>query len=242
MKAFVVADAHGNWDAVEKLLRQEDVLVAPRKEVTLVHLGDLANCVKESVEDDVQTLAEAETVFDVLLVGNHEHPYWPGYIDKFSGFFYHPAVAEQIQLERYQAAYHFGGVLVTHAGLARQWEDEWQSADMAAYELNKMFEKDPAHAIFGQIGRARGGWNANGGILWSDYQEGKSRRFNQLYGHTPGQKIRRSQSTKFDTEHVCIDLGAKDKGKPIAGAWIDSWGNIDPVVLRETITRKKSKK
>lgn len=234
MRAFVIADAHGNYDAIEGLLRQEGLfddggaLYEPN-EVKIVQLGDLMNCVEDSYHVDMDILVRTENLFDVQLVGNHEHPYWDGYINKFWGFQFYPEIKERMFEQPWVAAFHFGGVLVTHAGLARIWEDRYETAEEAATDLNKTFREAPDANIFNMIGMRRGGKTVFGGVLWSDEQEKKSRKFSQVFGHTPG-KIRMSEVSKYGTVSVCIDLGAKTVGRPIAGAWIDEDGTITPVV------------
>lgn len=237
-RAFVVADAHGNWDAVQGLLRQEGLWddAGPTKlgfSTRMIQLGDLMNCVKDSYFQDIETIENASNVFDIFLPGNHEHPYWPGYITKFWGFYYYPPIEKLIEGlvddGSYHAAVAHGNVLITHAGLCRGHEGSWQTADEAATYLNEAWEKDPSDAIFNEIGYARGGRVPYGGILWSDWQEAKCRDFSQVVGHTPGKLIRTRDHESTKTQAVCIDLGA-NVGRRIAGAWIDADGTITPVI------------
>ena len=69
-------------------------------------------------------------------------------------------------------------------------------------------------AIVMACGRGRCGFNAEGGILWSDWSEPKRPVFPQIVGHTVGEEIRRKRSA------ICIDLGAGKGRTRIAGAWI----------------------
>lgn len=75
---FVVPDAHGNHHLVRGLLEQEGITNGRSRivgsEVQVVQLGDLANCVQESVQDDLEALSLVGPVIDFMLVGNHEHP------------------------------------------------------------------------------------------------------------------------------------------------------------------------
>lgn len=237
-RAFIVADAHGNWDAVQGLLTQEglwsdDDRTELGTETFMVQLGDLMNCVKDSYFQDIETIERANDAFDVFLPGNHEHPYWPGYITKFWGFYFYPPIEklieELVDEGRYCAAVAYGNVLITHAGLCRGHEGSWQTAAEASAYLNDTWEKDPSDAIFNEIGYARGGRVPYGGILWSDWQEAKCRDFSQVVGHTPGEKIRTRDHESTKTQAICIDLGAKI-GRRIAGAWIDVDGTITPVI------------
>ena len=234
MRAFVVADAHGRWELVKGLLKQEGLHRPENWEQTyVVSLGDLINCTQDSVERDLTTLTGVGFLFDHLLVGNHEHPYFPGYITKFSGFHYDKEIAEAIEKIEYRAAFHFGTVLITHAGLGRYWEYEKQtSAAQAAWTINKKWKDDPADPLFNSIGPARGGPQRWGGILWSHDTEGKARNFSQVYGHTPRDEVRVRHAHKFgEVSHVCIDLnspGKKERSR-IGGAWIEPDGKIVPV-------------
>jgi hypothetical protein len=238
---FVIADAHGRYDLVRRLLEQEGL---PSKGVFVVQLGDLANCVIGSEHDDLEALSLVGGAIDLMLVGNHEHPYFDG--PPFSGFFPHPSVKERLHslndrqlLEpSYVAPGHrngnLGSILLTHAGVSRYLnapahfeESSWETAESADEELRWAWRTNPKYPIFSAVGRERYGWDPYGGILWSDWHEPKTLRFRQLIGHTPAEKIRRRDRA------TCIDLGAGKGRSRLAGAWIVN-GRIRTVVYEAT--------
>jgi len=224
VRTFVVPDAHGKLGLVHRLLREQGILGdnASRvdRETTVVQLGDLCNCVPESVDDDLRCLDRAPEWFDVYLVGNHEHPYLGG--PRFSGFYSDPEIAHRLKLlyskGLLQAAYAADGILVTHAGVGAAWQRslDRRTAAGAASRLNKLWRARPTAELFGCIGRSRGGSSPTGGILWADWSEPKSDAFSQIVGHTVGDQPRwqKHAEGKFA---VCIDLGGTTA---IVGAWI----------------------
>jgi hypothetical protein len=224
--AFVAADAHGRLDLVEGLLRQEGLIDEQgrrlRPEVLTVQLGDLCNCVADSIDADLACLKRAPDLFDVYLVGNHEHPYFGG--TPFYGFWSDPEVG--LMLRRFSSdrflrpAIAVAGVLVSHAGLTSEHGWGWHDAAAVEAHLASAWTLTPTAPIFSAIGPGRGGFQRSGGILWADWSEPKRSTFRQLVGHTPGSAHRRRRGS------VCIDLGAR-KGR-IGGAWIAGDGAITP--------------
>lgn len=220
MDAFVVADAHGRHDLVEGLLAQEG-LRGTRNGTLVVQIGDLVNCVASSIDDDLECLRRAPDWFDVYLVGNHEHPYFGG--PRFSGFWQDPEIREL--LLRYAArdlirpCVAVDGILVSHAGLTSSRGRDYLTADAASRWLLDEWSGDPCAPAFSAIGRSRGGWDAEGGVLWADWRESKRLAFDQVVGHSVGKEIRwRRRNGNFA---VCIDLGAsKEVDGSLAGAWI----------------------
>ena len=100
--AFVTPDAHGNRALVEGLLLQADVLahgsgdrLVRDRSIRSVQLGDLCNCVAASAADELACLAAAREWFDVVLIGNHEHPYFGG--PRFAGFWRCREVGEELR-------------------------------------------------------------------------------------------------------------------------------------------------
>jgi hypothetical protein len=254
---FVVADAHGHHELVTGLMKQEGLIDDSLARVTddvVVQIGDLCNCVGRSIDDDLACLELAPEWFDVLLIGNHEHPYFGG--PRFDGFWRDPQVEHAIRRLPWQAAFPVGEFLVTHAGLGSSWGIASDGAKGAAWIVNNEWERNPGrHPFFAQIGRDRGGLDESGGILWADWQEPKSTAgFSQIVGHTPGVVFRvqgqparikdmkalgrdaddarfvdgRPEGFEPDEPFVlCIDLGGKH-GERIGGAWIRETG-VEPV-------------
>lgn len=241
---FVVADAHGNAGLVRGLLEQEGIIEQQwtesgaldsarrtRKGAGVVQLGDLANCVAVSTVEDCEALdLVSDGLIDVMLVGNHEHPYFGG--PAFSGYW--PDGEVRRRLNRIhargglKAAHAADGILISHAGLTSYWLREFSAWDMNAEKIaeltNRTWSDDPRALIFNAIGRRRGGWEREGGILWADWREPKPRHLRQLVGHTVGPDIRKRGGA------TCIDLGAGKDSTRIAGAWIRE-GVIDVVTF-----------
>lgn len=249
--AFVIADAHGNADLIRDLLEQEGIIeqdtslvgayrvMGPDK-VTVVQLGDLANCVAKSILADRGALALAlNGLIDTVCCGNHEHPYLGG--PAFAGYWPDPEVRRDIFSLRdrgiLQAAYESDGILVTHAGvplwvIRELGRELWPNA--IAHELNELWKTDPRHRFFSAIGARRSGWSAvGGGILWADWREKKTRGLHQVIGHTVGSRVRAREKT------TCIDIGANVKAIRIAGAWIRG-GVVEPVIFDRTEVKGES--
>lgn len=224
MTAFVVADVHGNLDALASLLRQAEILDDDWERVDrgtrVIQLGDLCNCVASSVVDDHRCLDHVAPWIDDYLVGNHEYPYFGG--PAFAVFHRDLLLADRLRrlndIGIIKPCVAVDGVLVSHAGLVRDLPVEDASAEAFAERATLAWRRDPTLPLFSAIGRSRGGWTPQGGILWSDWDEPKSREFPQVVGHTVGDSIRWQHDG--DWFAVCIDLGAKTPGSRIAGAWI----------------------
>jgi hypothetical protein len=224
---FVVGDVHGNYELVVGLLLKAGILenhgrlgVLRRSSVKVVQIGDLANCVGESRDDDLYCLTNARRWFDLVLVGNHEHPYFGG--PKFSGFFPFPEIREPLlRLERQgfvRPTFRVGNILVTHAGVGTQWD--MPSATSAQARLVSAWRNDPASPMFSSIGAARGGWSSTGGVLWADRGEPKEPRFDQIVGHTPQDMVHADLHGAEGTATWYVDLGGgKGRGR-LAGIWI----------------------
>lgn len=222
LRAFVIADAHGRHDLVEGLLRQEGLLGrAHRAGTTVVQLGDLVNCVSNSIGRDQECLRRAPEWFDVYLVGNHEHPYFDG--PAFGGFW--PDLEIKHLLRSYNArglirpCIAIDGVLVSHAGLSSRWGGSCETAEEAEKWLVHEWQGSTKAGVFSAIGPDRGGWSKSGGVLWADWREPKRMAFSQVVGHTVDREVRwRRRKGKFA---VCIDLGAsKEVNGALAGAWL----------------------
>lgn len=250
-KAFVVADAHGGHELVAGLLRDAGILDEDNervdRETTVVQLGDLCNCVVGSIDDDIVCLERAPGWFDVLLVGNHELPYFGG--GGFGGWFPDPRVRElllgHVARGLIKPCLAVDGILVSHAGLA--WSPDhawpWATAEEAASDIEALWVADPRLPIFSRVGRSRGGFDHLGGILWSDWSEPKLTVFSQIVGHTVGTRVRvqgiagegrfvdgRPEGFELGEPFaVCIDLGAKTGQGRIAGVWIRD-GQVDVLV------------
>jgi len=246
MDAFVVADAHGRLDLIQGLLKKADAGRGPDR--TIVQLGDLANCVAASINEDLETLAAAPDLFDILLVGNHEHPYFGG--PGFIGFWPDPQVKNAIRKLNWQAAFSVGDFLVTHAGVANR---ECLSSDAQAHvEIEGLggsaFDHErKLNAAWRELPDRHPYFTSDDGILWNRGRK-VTPGFSQIIGHTPGPIRVQGQASHvslfaplsdapfvngrpegFEPDEpfvLCIDLGAArgsggySSGHRLAGCWI----------------------
>lgn len=244
---FVVPDAHGNGHLVRALLEQEGIIeqdftlggrlicalrVKGPSEVRVVQLGDLANCVAVSINDDLDALDMVLSgLIDTMLVGNHEHPFFDG--PPFSGFWPDPQVRRRLldlnDRDLIAPSYNAAGVLLTHAGVHKAWG--FKSASEANRYLNEWWDDNPTAPAFSLIGPSRsGGWSRSryGGILWCDWSELDPAPFPQIVGHTVGDDVRRNGET------VCLDLGCGKRSTRIAGCWLRE-GHEPEIVIHDTL-------
>ena len=264
-KTFIVPDMHGNWKLALGLLEQEGIAYQDDDEeirrldtdTRVVQLGDLVNAVRSSVNDDISATRLVGNAIDIVLIGNHEHPYFGG--PAFDGFahFYELQHALQGLNNRglIQAAIEVDGILLTHAGVTRDIDqiEDWENPNNKALEvadaLNILWKnKEYQHAMFSTIGQLRGGRHPLGGILWSDWREPKSALLPQIVGHSVGSTWRANYSdndapgfmlerpyedaTPAKVQTLCIDIGAGKKASAILGAWIDE-GKVTIVEYRK---------
>ena len=255
MSVFVLPDLHGNWRLALALLEQEGLVEIgeddlPRRlratETLVVQLGDLANCVQSSINVDLQSAKLVGPFIDLMLVGNHEHPYFGG--PPFDGFVQYAELKEALlkinDRGMMKAALEVDGILLTHAGVTRDIDevDKWHDggknkAAEVAKGLNTLWrDKDYQHGMFSCIGRTRGGAHVYGGVLWSDWREPKSTLFPQIFGHTVAQTWRSEcpvnggpsftlirpydGATPMQVQTLCIDIGVGKKATSILGCWI----------------------
>lgn len=231
MKTFIIPDMHGHYRTLKALLREAGVLDHQNHRVDgwkVISIGDLANCVATDINGDADCLRTVGDWIDTLLIGNHEHPYFGGLA--FGGFSHAPEIATLLNsIDRMghlaPAALvdtNEGEVLVTHAGYVPS-EGIESAVDGFNYAVEKWLE-DKTHPLFSAIGTERGGWNQFGGILWSDWMEGKAKEFNQIVGHTPQKRgVQKREYSSTGKWTLCIDCGAK-WGKGATGVIVDEDG------------------
>lgn len=248
MRTFIVPDVHGRFGLLYGLLNTAGIVTSEEEgiekidnNVRVVQLGDLANCVSRDRHGDIRCLRLVEKgIIDHYLVGNHEHPYFGG--PAFNGFRSIPEVEQPIRKlywdGKLSAAYSEANILVTHAGLTREWEGTFANAREAEKFLNQNWQHRPTHDVFSAIPYERGGRSRHGGVLWADWMEGKCRDFNQIVGHTP-QKTQVPVTRTYRAEgfagnwSTCIDWGGK-LGFNVAGCWINDDGTLDFVYFQRT--------
>ena len=211
---FVISDCHGNYDGLLRALRAKKIIdkkgnrqLARKHKV--ISIGDLANCVGDSIAGDTACIDLVGDVIDIYLMGNHEIPYLDP-ANKFWGFVFDPVISHKINFLNSEGfilpSVLAGRTLISHAGFSKNM----MSVKMSALEvhqtlINHWGEKNYSYSGFSSIGRARGGMSHSGGIFWCDFdQEFAPTKFPQIVGHTP-------KYVRMKGNALCIDVGAKDQ-------------------------------
>ena len=212
---FVISDCHGNIDGLTRALRAKKIIdkkgnrqLARKHKV--ISIGDLANCVGDSVGGDIACLDLVGEVIDIYLMGNHEIPYFDP-ANKFWGFVWDNVIHHKLQFLNNEGfigpTVLVGNTLISHAGFSKGM----MSVKMTALETFNILEehwnnKNYSYSGFSNIGRARGGDSHSGGILWCDFdEEFTPTKFPQIVGHTP-------RGVRMKGNALCIDVGAKNQG------------------------------
>jgi hypothetical protein len=203
MAVFVISDTHGRYDELCLAFTHANI----EDEDFVVHLGDLTNGVENSKDGDLACLEMVGREIDVLLVGNHEIPYFHC-ANHFSGFHYY----EEIDLKlhelfhdegRISAAFLHEGTLITHAGISRgQLTPDMHTVSHVWDKIEQEWHtQNFSHRLFSDVGHTRGGDKQEGGILWCDFQWEFEpvELFPQIVGHTTGNNIR------IKGNAICID-------------------------------------
>lgn len=219
IRVFVIGDVHGQHKVLQQLLDKADI--TPNDEI--LQIGDLCNCVESSIDNDLRCLDIANEYNMILLVGNHEHPYFGG--NKFYGFWWNTKLEKTIRSRIWFPSSRFDDVLITHAGVTPYFADVPDVKEMNLSLLERWVE-DPTDEIFNAIGFARSSnphSSGYGGIFWSDWEEPKTSYYNQIIGHTP-QRDGNIKTLKNHNNKWCmnIDVGVKWKQDNLAGVWLTS--------------------
>ena len=246
---------HGNVPALDALLRAAGVMDEGGERLdgdfTVVSIGDLVDGRMKTQDQDEAILKRADSLVDFIVMGNHEWPFFGGM--HFNH--YHPAPPVRSMLNGYAmrgalgVTFRVGDTLLTHAGVAREYdfataeeaqaavEDAWNNLDV--YSINRMtgYQHLREHSFqFGEGDRqydmpkgqlvagipyVRQGQDRPGGVLWSDWNEPKNTNFNQVLGHTPvPEGPALTQYMQGETYTLNIDTGAKGGGV-VPAVWLD---------------------
>jgi len=212
---YVISDVHGNYEGLVKSLKKHGIIdkhgnrQLARKH-TVISIGDLANCVDKNVEGDIECLKLVGPVIDKLIMGNHEMPYFADW-NSFGGFSWKPEVHHLLSMlmneDKIIPSYLFNKTLISHAGVSRNILSVLMKAEEIQDNIKNHFDaRNWSSVWFGSIGRARGGANMCGGILWCDFeQEFIPTSFPQIVGHTP-------RSVRMKGNSICIDVGGQKTG------------------------------
>jgi len=222
-KTIVLGDTHGrsNW----KLAIHQD------KPDRVIFIGDYFDSFEISGVEQINNFKEIikykennPQVEVVLLIGNHDHHYFPevgytgtsGYQNKIA-----PSIAQVVDENRHhlQMAYGFGEYLFTHAGVSPVFmdqvfgEDDW-SIENIVVDLNEMFKYKPKAFDFN--GFEYTGNNTTQTPIWirpsalmsanKKHPKGLKKDYIQVVGHTQMHKLDLKDSNKFtDGRYYFID-------------------------------------
>jgi len=214
MKTIVLGDTHGrsNW----KLAIHQD------KPDRVIFIGDYFDSFEISGVDQIHNFKEIihykesnPQVEVILLIGNHDHHYFPeiGY-NGTSGFQsgIYPSITQAIDENRHhlQMAYGFEEYLFTHAGVSPVFMDEvfgpngW-SKENVVVDLNELFKYKPKAFEFN--GFDPYGDNTTQTPIWirpgslmsinKKHEKGLKKDYIQIVGHTQMKKLDLKGSDKF---------------------------------------------
>lgn len=214
MKTIILGDTHGrsNWK----------LAIAQDKPDRVIFIGDYFDSFYfsgvEQIDNFKQIIQYKENnpqVEVVMLIGNHDHHYFPeiGYTGT-SGFQFTmaPSIMQVIDENRHhlQMAYGFGDFLCTHAGISPVFmdqvfgPDDW-SKESIVVDLNELFRYKPKAFEFN--GLESSGDNTTQTPIWirprslmssnKKHPKGLKKDYIQIVGHTQMYKIDLISSDRF---------------------------------------------
>jgi hypothetical protein len=214
MRTVVIGDTHGrsNWKLA---IHQE-------KPDRVIFIGDYFDSFElsgvEQIDNFKQIIQYKEDnpqVEVVMLIGNHDHHYFPeiGYTGT-SGYQsgIAPSITQVIDENRHhlQMAYGFGDYLFTHAGVSPVWmdkvfgPDDWSKENIVV-DINEMFRYKPR--AFDFTGLEPSGDNAIQTPIWirprslmsanKKHPKGLKKDYIQIVGHTQMRRLDLDGSDKF---------------------------------------------
>jgi hypothetical protein len=214
MKTIILGDTHGrsNW----KLAIHQD------KPDRVIFIGDYFDSFEISGVEQINNFKEIiqykennPQVEVVLLIGNHDHHYFPeiGYTGT-SGYQsgIAPSITQVIDENRHhlQMAYGFGEYLFTHAGVSPVFmdqvfgSDDW-SKESVVVDLNELFRYKPRAFLFngfdpyGDSQTQTPIWIRPGSLMSVNkkHKKGLKNDYIQIVGHTQMKRIDIEGSDKF---------------------------------------------
>jgi len=211
MKLVAIGDIHGRdiWKQIVAKEHDADefVFVGDYFDSFTVKGPDQINNFLDIIEFKKQSKVPV-----ILLIGNHDHHYYPG-VDDSGTSGYQTLLAPSIKYvvnenkQYLQAAYQVGEFVFTHAGLSSEWLDDsiedW-NADNVVEKVNELFQYQPgkiAYRSYKQVGDqvygAQGyGNEAFQGPIWirptalmNANKKTLRKKIIQVVGHTPQDNI-----------------------------------------------------
>jgi hypothetical protein len=211
MKLVAIGDIHGRdiWKQIVAKEHDADefVFVGDYFDSFTVKGPDQINNFLDIIEFKKQSKVPV-----TLIIGNHDHHYYPG-VDDSGTSGYQTLLAPSIKYvvnenkQYLQAAYQVGEFVFTHAGLSSEWLDDsiedW-NADNVVEKVNELFQYQPgkiAYRSYKQVGDqvygAQGyGNEAFQGPIWirptalmTANKKTLRKKIIQVVGHTPQDNI-----------------------------------------------------
>jgi hypothetical protein len=211
MKLVVIGDIHGRniWKQIVAKEHDADefVFVGDYFDSFTVKGPDQINNFLDIIEFKKQSKVPV-----ILLIGNHDHHYYPG-IDDSGTSGYQTLLAPSIKhivgdnKQYLQAAYQVDEFVFTHAGLSSEWLDDsiegWGVSNMV-YKVNELFHFQPnkiAYRSYKQVGDQVYGTQGYGneafqGPIWirptalmNANKKTLRKKIIQVVGHTPQDNI-----------------------------------------------------
>jgi hydrogenase maturation factor len=211
MKLVVIGDIHGRDIWKQIIAKEQDA-------DEFVFVGDYFDSFRIKGPDqinnflDIIEFKKQSKVPVILLIGNHDHHYYPG-VDDSGTSGYQTLLAPSIKhvvgdnKQYLQAAYQVGEFVFTHAGLSSEWLDdsiEGWNANNVVDKVNELFQYQPgkiAYRSYKQVGDqvygAQGyGNEAFQGPIWirpsalmNANKKTLRKKIIQVVGHTPQDNI-----------------------------------------------------
>ena len=211
MKLVAIGDIHGRdiWKQIVAKEHDADefVFVGDYFDSFTVKGPDQINNFLDIIEFKKQSKVPV-----ILLIGNHDHHYYPG-VDDSGTSGYQTLLAPSIKYvvnenkQYLQAAYQVGEFVFTHAGLSSEWLDDsiedW-NADNVVEKVNELFQYQPgkiAYRSYKQVGDQVYGAQGYGnesfqGPIWirptalmNANKKTLRKKIIQVVGHTPQDNI-----------------------------------------------------
>ena len=211
MKLVAIGDIHGRdiWKQIVAKEHDADefVFVGDYFDSFTVKGPDQINNFLDIIEFKKQSKVPV-----TLLIGNHDHHYYPG-VDDSGTSGYQTLLAPSIKhvvgdnKQYLQAAYQVGEFVFTHAGLSSEWLDdsiEGWNVDNVVEKVNELFQYQPnkiAYRSYKQVGDQVYGAQGYGnetfqGPLWirpsalmNANKKTLRKKIIQVVGHTPQDNI-----------------------------------------------------
>jgi hypothetical protein len=203
MKTIAIGDIHGRsvWKLITNIEKPDRV----------IFVGDYFDSFDIKGADqlsnflDILTYKESEQCEVILLIGNHDHHYFPEIGDTGTSGYQHlfaPSIQYVIGENKHhlQMAYQMDNLLFTHAGVSTVFMDAvfgksgW-NVDNVAEELNELFKYKP-HAFtfsgwdpYGNDEQQTPIWIRPTALMRSNKKTELKEKYIQVYGHTETPEI-----------------------------------------------------